>query len=49
MSKINYCWLKANYDVENGTGVQYTPRNVHELLLEESCMINYGTAADTEL
>ena len=51
MLKINYCWFKVNYDVKNGTIVQYTPENVHEILLEESCNIKYGpaTVADVRL
>ena len=49
MSKINYCWLKVNYDVNNGTGVQYTPENIHKLMLEDSCNIDYRYAAVTEV
>ena len=49
MSNINYCWLKASYDVKNGTGVECTPENVHELLLEESCNMKYGPAAVAEV
>ena len=49
ISNINYYWFKANYEVKNGTGVQYTPKNLHELLLKESCNIKYIPADITEV
>ena len=36
MSNINYCWIKADHDVKNGTGNEYICENVDELLLEET-------------
>ena len=46
---IDYCWLKANYDVKNGTGVECSSDNVHKLLLEESCNMKYGHADVAEV
>ena len=45
MSNINYCWLKADYDVKNGTGNEYICKNIDELLLEETTNEKYGKAA----
>ena len=49
MSNINYVWLKEKYYVKNITSVHYSPENINELLLEESCNIKYGPAAVVEV
>ena len=45
MSNKEYCWLKAQYDCDNGFVSYFEPDNVTDLLFEESCAAEKGSKA----
>ena len=45
MSNKEYCWLKAQYDCDNGFVNDFEPDNVTDLLFEESCAAEKGSKA----
>ena len=45
MLNKDYCWLKAQFDCDNGFTTESDPDNVTDLLFEESCAAGKGSKA----